>query len=81
MGVRTTSRKGKAAKSAAKGWNLLSASDATPRKLEEPNTTVVLSQDEAAWFRKVHVETAKRSAASRASVAPRAATTSKRPRS
>jgi hypothetical protein len=52
---------------ASGGWNLLSSSEATPLKLEQPKTTMVLSEAEAAWFHKVHVETAKRSAAARSS--------------
>jgi hypothetical protein len=58
----------------AKGWTLLSSSEVTPLKLEAPKTTMALSGAEAAWFRKIHVETAKRSAAARAG------TTSRSPR-
>jgi hypothetical protein len=44
-------------------WNLISSEEATPLKLEQPNTTVVLSEDETAWFRSAHKKAATRAAA------------------
>lgn len=31
-------------------WNLIPASEATPLRLEQPHTTVVLSTEEADWY-------------------------------
>jgi hypothetical protein len=43
----------------AKSWKLVSSEEATPLKLEEPNTTMALSASESEWFRKVHIEVIK----------------------
>jgi hypothetical protein len=47
----------------ANNWKLVSSEEATPLKLEEPNTTMVLSASESEWFRRVHIEVLKGPAA------------------
>jgi allophanate hydrolase subunit 1 len=55
-------------------WNLIASDEASPLALEQPNTTVVLSDGEAAWFRDAHqkaaTRTTRRTAPDRSATAP-----------
>jgi len=65
----------------ASKWKLVSSEEATPLKLEEPDTTMVLSASESDWFRKVHIEVLKGPKAVRAKKAASGSPKSRKSRS
>lgn len=70
MAVKVVGAVARPSKSAS-NWKLVSSEEATPLKLEEPNTTMVLSASESEWFRKIHIEVLKGPAAARSKKASR----------